>query len=276
MSDTQIIRKYDPPIMQREQNLFLEEYYCGTDTRILIDGKEQTEVSYISYNVGEQLKPLYGYTSRTWDDVAIGTRIVTGVLKVPINNKIENTPEEEYMAVKPESTIDKIKKKNEKDKKDKEKLEWTDDFNTDSAATTGGQTDPIQDPIIINRYQKKLKKLGYDLDVTGKNDKATYKALMKYQKDKGYPMSNGFFDERTRRDLSIDASNKQVRIRVNTYGYSEPKISSDNQRCYIPAGAICNFIEEYNDFYYVRYIDKDNKVFDVYISNQHGLIENTG
>ena len=64
MNNTQIIRQYEAPISQRQQNLFLEEYYCGTDTRIYIDNNEQTEISGISYNISEQLKPLYGYASR--------------------------------------------------------------------------------------------------------------------------------------------------------------------------------------------------------------------
>lgn len=77
---------YISRIAQREPNLFLEEYYSSTDTTIEFDGIEQLEIGYIQYSVQEQLKPLYGYASRTWDDVAVGNRIVTGVFKVPIRN----------------------------------------------------------------------------------------------------------------------------------------------------------------------------------------------
>lgn len=77
---------YISRIAQREENLFLEEYYSSTDVKIYFDDVEQLEIGYIQYSMQEQLKPLYGYASRTWDEVAIGNRIVTGILKVPIRN----------------------------------------------------------------------------------------------------------------------------------------------------------------------------------------------
>lgn len=72
---------------QREKNLFVEEYYSSTDTHIYFNDKEQTQIGYINYELQEQLKPIYGYNSRTWDDVVIGSRIVTGTFKIPIQNK---------------------------------------------------------------------------------------------------------------------------------------------------------------------------------------------
>ena len=86
MADTPFTHKYIPRIEQRENNLFVEEYYSSTDVKIVLGDVEQTEIGYISYAVQEQLKPLYGYNSRTYDEVAIGNRIVTGVFKVPIKN----------------------------------------------------------------------------------------------------------------------------------------------------------------------------------------------
>ena len=78
--------KWIPRVDQKEKNLFVEEYYSSTDTQIKIDDEEQTEIGYINYSIQEQLKPLYGYASRTFDDIAIGNRIVTGMFKVPIKN----------------------------------------------------------------------------------------------------------------------------------------------------------------------------------------------
>ena len=37
---------YIPRVEQREPNLFTEEYYSSTDTKIYIDGIEQTEIGY--------------------------------------------------------------------------------------------------------------------------------------------------------------------------------------------------------------------------------------
>lgn len=71
----------------REKNLFIEEYYSSTDTKIYFDDEEQTQIGYIQYELQEQLKPVFGYNSRTWDDVIIGNRIVTGTFTMPIQNK---------------------------------------------------------------------------------------------------------------------------------------------------------------------------------------------
>lgn len=54
----------------------------------------------------------------------------------------------------------------------------------------------------ITMLQEALNKLGYDLDVTGKRDKKTVKALMKFQKDNGI-IPNGVVCERTFERLGI-------------------------------------------------------------------------
>lgn len=89
---TPLTHKYIPRIEQTEENLFMEEYYSSTDTKIYMDDIEQTEIAYLNYSLQEQLKPLYGYSSRTFDDVAVGNRIVTGMFKVSIKNPEAQTP----------------------------------------------------------------------------------------------------------------------------------------------------------------------------------------
>lgn len=84
--------RYIPRVEQPQPNLFMEEYYSSTDTKIYIDDEQQQEIAYISYSLQEQLKPLYGYNSRTFDDIAVGSRIVTGTLKVHLNNPEQQTP----------------------------------------------------------------------------------------------------------------------------------------------------------------------------------------
>ena len=78
---------YTPTVDHRESNLYREEYYSSTDTKIYFDDENQTEISFIQYELQEQLKPVYGYNSRTFDDVVIGNRIVTGQFAIPIKNK---------------------------------------------------------------------------------------------------------------------------------------------------------------------------------------------
>lgn len=87
MADDSYNYSYTPTVDHRESNLFIEEYYSSTDTKIYFDNEEQTEIGFISYEIQEQLKPVYGYNSRTFDDVVIGNRIVVGQFTVPIKNK---------------------------------------------------------------------------------------------------------------------------------------------------------------------------------------------
>ena len=102
--------KYIPRIQQREENLFLEEYYSGTDTKVYLNNKQQSEISYISFSLNEQLKPIYGYASRTFDDMSVGNRIVTGIFKMPIKNPEE---QDSYKTVVEPSTLEEINTKNQ-------------------------------------------------------------------------------------------------------------------------------------------------------------------
>ena len=87
MADPSYNYSYTPTVDHREENLYREEYYSSTDTKIYMDDELQTEIGFIQYEIQEQLKPVYGYNSRTFDDVVIGNRIVTGTFTVPIKNK---------------------------------------------------------------------------------------------------------------------------------------------------------------------------------------------
>ena len=85
-----ISNKYEPSFRANEHNIYVEEYFSGPDVRIYLDGQEQYEISQISYSVQEQLKPIYGYASRLYDEVAIGSRIIMGSFTVPLKNHHAN------------------------------------------------------------------------------------------------------------------------------------------------------------------------------------------
>lgn len=85
-----ISNKYEPSFRANEHNIYVEEYFSGPDVRIYLDGQEQFEISQISYSIQEQLKPIYGYASRLYDEVAIGSRIVMGSFTVPLKNHHAN------------------------------------------------------------------------------------------------------------------------------------------------------------------------------------------
>lgn len=188
--------KYIPRIPQREENLFLEEYYSGTDTKIYINDNEQKEISYISYSVQEQLKPIYGYSSRTFDDVSVGNRIVTGVLKMPIRN-----PEEQasYDAVIGDAldTLEEIENNNQQQENNKNQVEWINNLSNDTGSTSGYTNNQIFE------YQNKLIKLGYNASTSGTIDSQTRAAIKQFQQDNKLTQSNYFSNDTM---VEIDAN----------------------------------------------------------------------
>lgn len=166
--------KYIPRIQQREENLFLEEYYSGTDTKVYLNNNEQTEISYISFSLNEQLKPIYGYASRTFDDMAVGSRIVTGMFKMPIRNPEEQDTYEEVVEAAL-STLEEINNKNQSEEDKKNNTEWIN--NNDNVY------DDKYSVAKIFEYQNKLKQLGYNPSVSGSYDEMTRAAIRKFQAD---------------------------------------------------------------------------------------------
>ena len=78
--------KFNPTVSPRKENIYIEEFYSGVDCNVYVDGKLFENVSGINFQIQEQLKPLYGYASRTFDDVAVGNRIVIGSIQIPVSN----------------------------------------------------------------------------------------------------------------------------------------------------------------------------------------------
>lgn len=154
---TPLTHKYIPRIEQTEENLFMEEYYSSTDTKIYMDDIEQTEIAYINYSLQEQLKPLYGYASRTFDDVAVGARIVTGAFKVPIKNPESQTPMSTIIERGKHSTLQDY---NESQDDLKDTVEWITKLSKDTGPS---ETIHVESDEMFE-YRSKLINLGYDLD----------------------------------------------------------------------------------------------------------------
>ena len=193
--------KYIPRIQQREENLFLEEYYSGTDTKVYINNQQQTEISYISFSLNEQLKPIYGYASRTFDDMAVGNRIVTGVFKVPIKNPEEQDSYE--TVVEGLSTLEEIDNKNNSENNIKNNTEWIDNTEENEERYTNDN---------VFEYQIKLNQLGYKIDdFTGKENNDTKLAIKKFQSD-NYLFPSGTLDNDTiiTIDSLLEVSDKPV------------------------------------------------------------------
>ncbi|PFN24608.1 hypothetical protein [Bacillus cereus] len=57
-------------------------YYSGTDIRIYFGDNWIDEIVEIEWTVQEQLAPIFGYASYTWDKVARGNRLVQGSFSI--------------------------------------------------------------------------------------------------------------------------------------------------------------------------------------------------
>jgi hypothetical protein len=215
--------KYFPRIEQRQENLFIEEYYSSTDTKIYIDDEEQSEISYISYNLREQLKPIYGYSSRTFDDVAIGNRIVTGVFKVAIKNTEPQTSLETIAARSFFEAIEKESKYNDKQNELINSTEWITGEDNNKIVTAIIEDDETFD------YKMKLIKLGYNLDY----DSGAFifkNQIIEFQKNNGLSQDGILTDETKKaidkKLLTLDL--KKITIKKETKIYLNPILNDAN------------------------------------------------
>lgn len=66
---------------------FPEQYFAGTDVSIYINDREVADIAAISFELRQQLRPIYGYNSYVLDRMAIGNRIVIGTIRIPFVRK---------------------------------------------------------------------------------------------------------------------------------------------------------------------------------------------
>ena len=218
---TSMTHRYIPRIEQTEENLFMEEYYSNTDTKIYMDDVEQSEIGYISYSLQEQLKPIYGYASRTFDDVAVGNRIVTGIFKVSIKNPEAQTPMSTIIERSESSTLDDYNK-NQQDLMDA--VEWISGqkINTVNTAYTEDDT--------TFEYRAKLIALGYDLDYNS-NIYTLKQQIKKFQSDNKLDV-NGDLTSLTMSEIdkALDNSNMiTMYLPKGTKIYFKPSFESENE-----------------------------------------------
>jgi len=196
MATASLTHKYIPRVEQTEENTFMEEYYSSTDVKIFIEEENQTEISYISYSLQEQLKPLYGYASRTFDDVAVGNRIVTGMLKIPIKN-----PDAQSSLREIENQGGVPVPVNYNDKQDDlmENIDWITGPNKPAE-----QTITVQGENPVNsEYVTKLINLGYDLDYNATSEVYT-REIKKFQTDNNIDSTGNLTTQ------TMDAINKKL------------------------------------------------------------------
>lgn len=221
---TSLTHKYIPRIEQTEENLFVEEYYSSTDTKIYIDDTEQSEIAYISYSLQEQLKPIYGYSSRTFDDVAIGNRIVTGTFKVSIKNPEAQTPMSTIIERGKTPTLDDY---NENQQELMDAIDWITGVNkTDEIESV------LQEDDETFEYRAKLMSLGYFLEYDSSTEslKQQIKKFQSDNEDKGLDV-NGLLTISTKSlidELLMAKSTQTISVPKGTKIYMSPMLSSDS------------------------------------------------
>jgi len=58
------------------------EYFCGANILLAVEGQALIEAAAISYNLIDSSVPIYGYSSRLFDAVAPGQRIIQGSIAI--------------------------------------------------------------------------------------------------------------------------------------------------------------------------------------------------
>lgn len=184
---------YTPTVDHRESNLYREEYYSSTDTEIYFDGDKQTEIGFIQYEIQEQLKPIYGYNSRTFDDVVIGNRIVVGQFTVPIKNKAKQEwQKEDFVSRNTASNSIDDYNNNENSKL----------YNTEWFGSTARNINKHNNGNIDADYLVKLIALGYDVN-TNSSYQQYQKAIKQYQADSEISVT-GELNNNTKNNIDED------------------------------------------------------------------------
>lgn len=207
-----LVNKYIPNKDDYENNLFVEEYYSSTDTKIYMNDVEQSEVQYINYAVQEQLKPIYGYASRTWDEVAIGNRIVTGSFRMTIKNPNRNSTIEEIKHAASDSTTQDNLNYNEREVIELQKKEW---------AATGSQNNTQVDQLEVIDYKNKLAAITGDDPFNNANNLLWYQI----QNNLG---TTGVLNTETKNKIDEDYSSlnkEKITLHPATRLYSGPEDS---------------------------------------------------
>ena len=249
---TSMTHKYIPRIDQRENNLFVEEYYSSADTKIFIDDVEQTEIAYINYSLQEQLKPIYGYASRTFDDVAIGNRIVTGTFKVSIKNPEIQTDMNKILSYAKSS----ISLYNENQQELMDNIDWITGDNTIGSLSQGQQEDSE-----IFEYINKLISLGYNLDYNS-NLQEFKQQIKQFQSDNNLDIS-GELTDLTKNKIDESLNNSSLSTMYFSKGtpvYMRPMISSFEE-----------YLSESQYVYVLEHIDDSSNKW-LYIMTKDGMV----
>lgn len=246
--------KYIPTTYDREKNGYIEEYFSGPDVKIEINGEEFKGISSIQFSMQEQLKPLYSYASAVFNDIAVGNRIVTGSLIVPLLNDHKNYEFPSVTSFKDTSEDTTINNRPGWANNIREngsifylskKGYNTSQNNSYSLKTNLSYSDDIE------KAQKILLELGYKVYINGYLDVYTADALMQYQIKNNLNIT-GALDNETKQSL-FDSKYNYTNSVINVY--IGP---SSNYKCIgtIQASTPIRIITQIGDYSYITTADQ--------------------
>lgn len=82
IKETDLLFGYRNKTNLRDYSLFSSEYFTGCDVTLYFGNIWVDEINAITFSVQENILPIFGYNSYTFDALATGNRIVTGSFRV--------------------------------------------------------------------------------------------------------------------------------------------------------------------------------------------------
>lgn len=220
-----------------DKNVFIGEYFSGPDVSIeIVDNVKKTsiEVESINFDVQEQLLPIYGYTSYTFDQVAVGQRIIVGEIVINMKNNNENIkidlkqrrnnesfPETSHKpgwAVNNPNNVNHDLRNKDQDKDQDKDNSGSLIFNKEDSDRT-----PLDDSEQIKKIQEYLLDLTYSVTVNGYLDSLTKKAISDFQEKNNLKITGDITDELLEFVFGCDANSFVIE---ECYLYLTPSYSS--------------------------------------------------
>lgn len=191
----------------RDHNIYTEEFFGGADVFIYVNENLHEEISHIQYELREQALPIYSYASRVYDDLAVGTRIVQGAIKIPIKNRAD-----ESITSYDNSGYNELTNAGTAEIPD-----WVYKYevnldNVDESQIVNPLADTSKNRAVVARVQSELAKTA-DIQVNGIVDLPTKVAIAEYKKSNNLTVNTRCDAELTNK---IGAENTVARARRKT------------------------------------------------------------
>jgi hypothetical protein len=224
----------------RDHNIYTEEFFGGADVFIYINDELYEDISAVQFSVSENVKPIYGYSSRRYDDLAIGTRIVQGVIKVPVRNTNPN----KYIT----NDYKDIRNKKLVNTKSTNVPNWVYKYTTDKDTLGSSNVVPQYNDVKSSTIADVQHRLG--VEVTGTNDLETQKAVAEYKKANSLEV-NSNIDIVLLNRLDLSGKNVKITTGITNLRY-KPTEESPSYFTIQPKNKVVILKDLNDEWYYVQ------------------------